>query len=164
MAEMGFQGERQRTGFFHSGKTQQQPDLNAFSEDISNLSRRLRLLEESVTNLRRSSQVIEQNMLSKNKTYNTEIKTINSDISEIKREIAEVKEKMLDMLKEVRECARRDELKVLEKYINFWNPVKFVTQNEVEIIVNDIIKKNMPIKNIKNINPGKPKVPETSGN
>jgi hypothetical protein len=32
-------------------------------------------------------------------------------------------------------------VKVLEKYINFWNPVKFVTQNEVEAIVKEMIQK-----------------------
>ena len=38
--------------------------------------------------------------------------------------------------------AKRDEVKVHEKYINLWNPVKFVTQNEVESIVKEILGKN----------------------
>ena len=111
-------------------------------EDIGNLSRRLRLLEESFTNIRRALQVTEQNMLGKNKVFATEIRTLTSDIGDIKQEIAEIKEKIIEVVKELKESAKRDEVKVLEKYINFWNPVKFVTQNEVEDIVKQILKKN----------------------
>jgi len=130
----------QNKGIFHTQKPLQ-PDLSSFSEEISNLTRRLRTLEESFTNLRRVLQVTEQNMLSKNKMFATEVKTITSDISDMKMEIAEVKEKIIDLIKELQTCAKRDEVKVLEKYINMWNPVKFVTQNEVEEIVKDMLSK-----------------------
>lgn len=120
---------------------QVQPDLREFSDDISNLERRLRLLEESSTNIRRMLQVTEQNMLEKNKTFATEIRTLTSDINDIKQEIAEIKDRILEFVKELKESAKRDEVKVLEKYISFWNPVKFVTQNEVEEVVKGIIKK-----------------------
>ena len=137
---------KQHTGFFHGRKPAPQPDLRAFSEDIANLSRRLRLLEESITNIRRALQVTEQNMLEKNKLFATEIRTITSDMNDIKQEVAEVKEKIVELVKELREAAKRDEVKVLEKYISFWNPVKFVTQNEVETIVKEFIKKEKNIK------------------
>ena len=131
---------KQHTGLFHRNAPAQ-PDFKALTEDISNLSRRLRLLEESFTNIRRTLQVTEQNMLGKNKVFATDIRTLTSDIGNIKTEIAEIKEKIFDLVKELKETAKRDEVKVLEKYINFWNPVKFVTQNEVEAIVKEMIQK-----------------------
>lgn len=142
MAGIESQQQKHHLGFFHSTKPEVQPDLSSFSEDIGNLSRRLRLLEESFTNMRKTVEVIEQNMLSKNKLFAKEIKTINSDMVDIKQEIAEIKNRMLEMINELRECAKRDELKVLEKYINFWSPVKYVTQNDVEDIVKEILRKN----------------------
>ena len=132
-------------GLFHK-KAPQQPDFGAVTEDIGNLGRRLRLLEESITNIRRALQVTEQNMLGKNKLFATDIRTLTSDISDMKTEINEIKERMLDLVKELKETAKRDEVKVLEKYINFWNPVKFVTQNEVEAIVKEILKKEKESK------------------
>ena len=117
------------------------PDMSSFTNDISNLSRRLKILEESFTNLRRALQVTEQNMLDKNKLFTTEIRTITSDISDIKKESAEIKEKILDIVKELQTSAKREEVKVLEKYINLWNPVKFVTQNEVEQIIKELMEK-----------------------
>ena len=119
----------------------QQPDFGAVQEDISNISRRLRTLEESFTNLRRALQVTDQNMLGKNKVFATEIRTITLDISDIKNNINEIKEKIMEMVNELEEVAKKEEVKVLEKYINFWNPIKFVTQNEVEAIVKDILKR-----------------------
>jgi len=124
-------------GLFH--KANQQPDFGSLSENMGNLGRRLMILEKSFTSIRGSLQVTEQNMLSKNKLFTTDIRTLTSDIGELKKEIAEIKEKILEVVKELKEAAKRDELKVLEKYINFWNPVKFVTQDEVEAIVKEIL-------------------------
>ena len=70
-----------------------------------------------------------------------EIRTLTSDINDVKKEINEVKEKIVEIVRELEETAKREEVKVLEKYINYWNLIKFVTQNEVESIVSEIIKK-----------------------
>ena len=132
-------GEQPKQGIFHKSSP---PDLSSFSNDIGNLTRRLRILEEGFTNIRRSLQVTEQNMLAKNKVFATEIRTLTSDINDIKNEINEVKEKVVEIVRELEETAKREEVKVLEKYINFWNPVNFVTHNEVDAIVNEILKKS----------------------
>ena len=131
---------QQKPGLFHKNMPQQ-PDFGAVQEDISNVSRRLRTIEEGFTNLRRALQVTDQNMLGKNKAFATEIRAITSDISDIKSDINDIKEKILEMVNDLEEAAKKEEVKVLEKYINFWNPVKFVTQNEVEAIVKDVLKK-----------------------
>tara|TARA_Y100000310_G_scaffold333190_1_gene410228 strand:+ start:287 stop:742 length:456 start_codon:yes stop_codon:yes gene_type:complete len=148
MPQMQAPQPKQHAGLFHKSAPAQ-PDFSVVTEDIGNLGRRLRILEESVTNIRRALHLTEQNMLGKNKVFATEIRTLTSDTADIKSGIAEIKEKIFELIKELKETAKRDEVKVLEKYINFWNPVKFVTQNEVEAIVKELIKKNTT-KNIKN--------------
>jgi hypothetical protein len=110
------------------------------------LSRRLRLLEEGFTNLRRFFQVTEENMIAKNKHFSAEIKTMSSDIIEIRKEIQEVRDKLMLVIRELQTVARKEEVKVLEKYINLWNPIKFVTQNEVEQIINEILEKKQSIR------------------
>ena len=140
MPQLQDQPPKPHPGLFHK-KGPVQPDMSAFTEDIGNLGRRLRILEESITNLRRALQVTERNMLGKNKVFATEIRTLTSDIGDIKKEISEIKEKIVDLVNELKESAKREEVKVLEKYINFWNPVKFVTQNEVEALVKEILKR-----------------------
>ncbi len=133
---------RKHEGILKFGKQQQEaPDISGVTTDINTLSRRLRLLEEGFTNLRRFFQVTEENMMAKHKHFSAEIKTITSDIMEIRKEIQELRDKLLLVIKELQTTARKEEVKVLEKYINLWNPIKFVTQNEVEQIINDVLEK-----------------------
>ena len=135
---------KRHEGILSFGRQQQPeaPDFSGVTTDINTLSRRLRLLEEGFTNLRRFFQVTEENMIAKNKHYSAEIKTVASDINEIRKEIQELKDKLFLVIRELQNVARKEEVKVLEKYINLWNPIKFVTQNEVEHIINEVLEKN----------------------
>ena len=130
-----------KRGIFGKSQQPEGPDLTGMTSEVNSLSRRLRLLEESSANLRRFFQVTEENTITRNKHYSAEIKTINSDISEIRKELQEIRDKLLLVMKELQSVARKDEVKVLEKYINLWNPVKFVSQNEIESIINEVIDK-----------------------
>ncbi len=120
---------------------QEVSDISGITTDVNTLSRRLRLLEEGFTNLRRFFQVTEENMISKHKHFSAEIKTLTSDIMEIRKEIQELRDKLSLVIRELQTVARKEEVKVLEKYINLWNPIKFVTQNEVEQIINEVLDK-----------------------
>ncbi len=135
---------RRHEGILKLGHSQQEfSDLSGVTSDINAVSRRLRLLEEGFTNLRRFLQVIEENMISKHKHYSSEIKTIVSDINEIRKEMQDLKDKLMLVIKELQSLARKEDVRVLEKYINLWNPVKFVSHNEVEQIINDVLRKKL---------------------
>ncbi|MEK6983496.1 MAG: hypothetical protein AABX33_02900 [Nanoarchaeota archaeon] len=139
---------KKHEGILSFGRAQQEaPDFSGITSDVNTLSRRLRLLEEGFTNLRRFFQVTEENVLAKNKHFSAEIKTLASDISEVRKEIQELRDKLLLVIKELQTVARREEVKVLEKYINLWNPIKFVSQNEVGQIISEILeKKQQPLE------------------
>lgn len=117
------------------------PDINSIMEQINTVSRRLRVLEERNSNIDRRIQVIEENMLSSHRSINTEVKTTAADVNDLKKEINAIKETLKLVIQELKECAKKEDVKVLEKYINLWEPVKFVTRNQVEDIVREIMKK-----------------------
>lgn len=110
---------------------------------ITAMSSRLRVLEENYVNVRKKVQVSDQNMLSSNKKITMDIKSIAVDLLDIKHEIADMKEKMLEIIKELKSTAREEDVKVLEKYISFWEPLNFVTRNEAEKLVKEILKKEL---------------------
>ena len=141
MAELGIPPPPKHHKGIFRGQQPPQPDMSAFQGDISNLSRRLRILEEGFTNLRRALHVTEQNMLDKHKLFTTEIRTIMSDIGDIKKEVSNIKERILELIREFENTAKREDVKVLDRYINLWNPVKFVTQKEVQDIVKEMLEK-----------------------
>ena len=130
-----------KKGMFGKSQQSEGSDLTGMNSELNSLSRRLRLIEESSANLRRFFQVTEENTITRNKHYSAELKTINSDISEIRKEMQEIREKLLLVIKELQTVARKEDVRVLEKYINLWNPVKFVSQNEIEGIIDEVLEK-----------------------
>jgi len=121
-------------------KEEKAPDTSGLTENINTLGRRLRLVEESSSNLRNMLQITEENMISKNRTFNTEIKTLTSDINEVRKEIHDLKEKIILIIRELQTAAKKEDVKLLEKYINLWNPVKFVTKGELDFVVEQALE------------------------
>ena len=113
--------------------------MNRLTEDSESLGRRIRLLEEQLANLRRRVLVLDQNMLMGNKKNLNEVKSINSELMEFKKTMDELDNKLLLVIKELKLTAKKDEVDVLQKYINLWEPINFVTRTEVEKIIEDIL-------------------------
>ena len=111
------------------------------SSDIVNLSRRVRILEERNTNMQNRMEIIEQNMLSRHKHVTTELKTMLFELSELNKEVNELKNKMLLFVKELQMTAKKEEIGILKKYIDLWEPVNFVTHGEVEDLVQQAVQK-----------------------
>ena len=85
--------------------------------------------------------IIEQNMLSRYKQLNSEIKTMLSEMTELKKEVGEMKDRMLMFIKELQMCAKKEEINTLKKYIELWEPVNFVTHNEIKEIIQEELSK-----------------------
>ena len=84
--------------------------------------------------------VINQNMMDHYKKLNSGIRTIEEDMTEIKQTLEVLRDAVRDVVKELRLLARKDDLKVLEKYINLWSPVNIVTKEEVEEMLEKRLK------------------------
>lgn len=107
---------------------------------INEAMRRIRSLEETNSNVRRKIQLNDQNRLHSTKEINTEIITINEDIKELKKEIIKLNEKITQIGKELQLFAKKNEVKVIQKYMKYWEPLKFVTHDEIGTIVKEIIQ------------------------
>lgn len=122
------------------------PNVLDLSGNVTDIDRRMRILEERFLNLRQKTQVIEQNIIHHDKKLYTEIKTTNTEIFELKREIDAIKNKFLLLSKEVSTLAKKEDVDVLNKYISMWDPMKFVTRKEVSDIIdekmNDLLNKS----------------------
>ncbi|MBL7147802.1 MAG: hypothetical protein ISS82_03180 [Nanoarchaeota archaeon] len=92
---------------------------------------RVRIIESKYIDLRERLLVVNQNMVQGYKNLSTEIKLLNEDIRELKSDLFEIKESMHKIVHELQFFASKNDLKVLEKYINMWNPLNFVTEEEV---------------------------------
>ena len=109
----------------------------AVSEELGNTINRLRVLEERYTNLQSEMRVIEDNMARRNRNVTTEIKALTLDINELRKEINEIKDKVIVLVKELQRFAKREDVQVMQKYIEMWEPLNFVTHKEVEEIIDE---------------------------
>ena len=120
---------------------QQTPDQStlAMSNIVNSLNRRLRVLEERHSQIQRKTEVIEDNMISNHKGVSEGIKKINSDIKEMKKDFEDIKDNMIGLIKEVGSRAKKEDVDVIQKYLDLWNPVNFVTNRELDKAVKRII-------------------------
>ncbi len=127
--------EKKHGGLFkHETAPEQPPPI---SEELEGTISRLRILEERYTNLQTEVRVTEENMIRRNKKLTIELKTLTSDINELRKEINEIKDRVLMVVKEFQNFAKKEDVKVLQKYIDMWQPMNFVTHKEVGEIIDE---------------------------
>lgn len=118
-------------------------EIESLRQEVNSLSRRVREIEERYTNIRKKVNVIDMNLLSQSKKNNTEIKVIYSELNDLKSILDDFDNKMLLIVKEIRQTAKGEDVRVLQRYIDMWEPIKFVTRREVERIVSDILDEKL---------------------
>lgn len=124
----------------HKQKPQDEAYLG-LSREISELLSRLRLLEERYANVRREHQTTSQNMIENHQSISKQIRKSSDDILAIKREFNEVREQLATMQGELTDTAKAHELKALQRYIDLWEPMTFVTREEAERLIQAAVEK-----------------------
>ena len=92
----------------------------------------VKALETKVNNLVREMDVLKNDFIKKNNSLKKDLKTLNDELVEIKRHQEQTLQKMDLIIKELKKTAGVEELAVLRKYVDFWNPMNFVTQRDLE--------------------------------
>ena len=113
---------------------EQQPD-----NEILEMIRRSRVLEGRYANLERRAQVVEENMIEHNRKLLSGVRTLNQELVDARKAIADLAEKVEYITTELQDFARKEEIQVMKKYLDYWDPMNFVTMKQVEKIVNEII-------------------------
>ncbi len=119
-----------------------QPALPPYvTNEIDEIMRRIRLLEERFSNLRKKSQFTEQNMLKDTKELFEGINLLEANLTDMRSEISELNEKLLKLIDEMKQSVKKTDLNVLSKYLDFWRPLDFITREEAEKMLKET-KKN----------------------
>ena len=63
------------------------------------------------------------------------MKIFNDDVLNLKRVQDQAQQKMDLVIKELKQTAGVEDVAVLKKYVEYWNPLNFVTQKDVERVV-----------------------------
>lgn len=120
----------------------EQEEGQGLQEFLVDMNARVRDLEGKYNLMRDRVLLINQNMIEEYKKTVNEIRVVNSDVKDIKKEIFQIKETLRHLIQEIDFFARKEDVKLLEKYINLWNPMNFTTEKEVVRIVQEEISKS----------------------
>ncbi|MDI6737031.1 MAG: hypothetical protein QME12_00760 [Nanoarchaeota archaeon] len=102
---------------------------------IVELVNRIRILESKYTLMSERLLVVNQNMIEHHKQLTKEIKVNEGVVRDLKNDLEKVKNILKHLSEEAANFSRKDEVKLLEKYIKLWNPLNFVTDSDVKNIV-----------------------------
>ena len=111
------------------------------SSESFELNSRIRSLEGRYNLLAERLLIINQNLIEQYKKTMKEIQLINSDLSEIKRDLKTAKEVINNVIKELENFAPKDNGKVIEKYIDLLNLLNFVTEEQLNKILDEKLRK-----------------------
>ncbi|MEM3154046.1 MAG: hypothetical protein QW165_00565 [Candidatus Woesearchaeota archaeon] len=117
-------------------------DISGTTEQLNLMAARVRISEERYSELRKKLLLVEQNMLSNHKKAMAEIKLLQNDVTEMRRTIQAVEDKIITIIKELRLAARKEDIDVMKRYLELWDPVKFVTADRIEKIIDEKLGKH----------------------
>ena len=103
-------------------------------------------LETKVNNLLRELDTLKNDYVKKNNDLKKEVKSLNDDLLELKRNHEKTLQKMDMIIKELKQTAGAEEVAVLRKYIDLWNPLNFITQRDLDKAIE--AKLSLKIKDI----------------
>ncbi len=131
-----------KPSIFGGQKQQPMPDITGMTEQLNLMAARVRISEERYSEIRKKLLLVEQNMLSNHKKAMAEIKAVQGDVTEMRRTIQAVEDKIITIIKELRLTARKEDIDVMKRYLELWDPVKFVTAERVEKLIDDKLGKH----------------------
>lgn len=101
---------------------------------------RLRSLESKYNDITEKTLMINKNMVDEYKTFSRHLRLLESEMKDIKLESSKIKEVLKSISSETQGYAKKENLKVLEKYINLLNPMNNLTEEDVRRIIKEVIQ------------------------
>jgi chromosome segregation ATPase len=122
------------------------PELEALekkvSETVLDIAARVKLLEQKTDNLRGHLELIDSSLIEKHKSVISEIRDVEDGMRSLRADIDALKDVTERIATRMEALASKEEVKVLERYVELWQPLQFVTRAEVKTMVQSILKEH----------------------
>lgn len=116
-------------------------DENAGMDILTDMNTRLKDLDEKHSLLKEKTLLLGQSFLKQEENITKELAIMKDEMKEMRAEMERMKEGIQHIIHESANFARKEELRLLDKYMKLWEPLKFVKQEEVRKMIDESMKK-----------------------
>jgi hypothetical protein len=106
-------------------------------DQVGTLLRTLRGLEQRHSTVRKKLQLTDQNILQSKKGLHQEIVGLSRELVEMRHSMEKLKYSFTLVEKQLQQTASKQDLDVLSKYVELWQPMNFLTKKEAKILLNE---------------------------
>ena len=122
-------------------KPEEEQRERALQQNLSAITAQLALLEDRYGQVRNKVNFADHELVETKSRINKQIKVLDEELNDLNRTIQEIREKGEGLYDEVSRAARKEDVDVLEKYLDLWEPLQFVTRNELLKAVSELKQK-----------------------
>jgi len=108
-----------------------------FQQNIASLTAHLSLLEERYSRLRTQVQFTDHELIESKKNINSKMKALDQELDDLSISVRDIKDLVTGLRQEVLQAARKEDLAVLERYLDLWEPLSFATRDEVKRVIQE---------------------------
>ena len=116
-------------------------DVNAISALLAEFSTRLNDMEERQRLLKERVLMLSRTLLKQGEKSNKEMSLLKEDMKLIIENMDKIKDAIHHIINESSEFARKEELRVVEKYMKLWEPLNYARIEDVKDMINKAMKK-----------------------
>ena len=141
-AQKDLPSEKSKQSIFVKKEKPEDTEIKRRTEQIlTSINAHLTLLEDRYNQVRNKINFTEHELLESRKKINSRIKVLDDELNDINKSIDEIREKVLGLHEEVSGSAKKENINVIEKYLDMWEPLDFVTRSEVKQALNKLQRK-----------------------
>ena len=101
-------------------------------DEMNSLSARIRVVEERLSDMRKRFKFLEENIIAYHKKNLKDSKAQQQQSYDLRKSMRALEGKILLILKELQMTSTKQEVSTLKKYLDLWNPLKFITEETLQ--------------------------------
>ena len=93
--------------------------------------------EDRYSHIKRKFEFSENSLIQNEQEFNKELKLLTNEINAVKRNFMDLEKNVAKLNEELNKSVKRFEFKVLQKYVEMWQPMNFVTNEQFMKVISD---------------------------
>ena len=115
--------------------------IDTHSKTLINIIQRQKDIESSLEHIHEKIEMVDHNTVKDFKKVFSEVKHLKNDLMDLKGEFKKIRDFQERTSKQLKLLSPKDDVKKLEKYIDLWDPMDFVTREEMKQSQKEVVDK-----------------------